>query len=95
MKINIDVNTKEVDTLVNDEDQPIEFEFLINLYTESRTEITSQEEVAVLGGLFWALCTMLPHTIIHLIFKKWNDKIIELKAGLKKGDKVIIKQVEE
>lgn len=92
MKINIQLNSNELDSIVNDTDQPIEYNFLIDLYTESRTEISSKEEVAILSSLFWALCTMLPYTIIHLLFKKWNDLVIELKEGLNKGDNVIIKQ---
>lgn len=95
MKINIELNTKELDCLINDEDSPIEYKFVIDLYTESRTEITSKEEIAVLAGLFWALCTMLPYTIIHLLFKKWNDLVTELKNGLEQGDNVIIKQYED
>jgi hypothetical protein len=95
MKINIELNSNELDSIVNDTDQPIEYNFLIDLYTESRTEISSKEETAILSSLFWALCTMLPYTIIHSLFKKWNDLVIELQEGLHKGDNVIIKQYDD
>lgn len=90
MKIDIELNTKELDCLINDENTPIEYKFNISLYTESRTEISSKEEVAILSGLFWALCTMLPYTIIHLIFKKWNNKVLEIKEGLTEGNNLIL-----
>lgn len=95
MKVNIELNTKELDILTSNKEEPLEYKFTIDLYTESRDSISGTEEVAILSGLFWALCTMLPYTIIHLLFKKWNDLVIELKEGLDKGDQVILKQVEE
>lgn len=90
MKINIEINTKELDTLMSDKEEPIEYNFNIDLFTEARSEITHSEETAIYAGLFWALATMLPYTIIQLIFTKWNNTVKELREGLKEGKQVII-----
>lgn len=95
MDIKIEVNTKELDILSNKSEETITCNFIIDLYTESRTSITPKEETAILSGLLWALCTMLPSTIIQLVFKRWSDLVTELNEGLAKGNKVMLKQIEE
>lgn len=84
MKINISANSKELATLVKNDGDIIKYEFDIDIYTESKKEITTKEETAILASIFWALCTLLPHTIISNVFKKWNSIVKELQKGLSK-----------
>ena len=83
MKIKIDVNSKELATLVGDSRDPIPYDFEIDIYTESQKTISKKQETAIFAGLFWALCTMLPHTIIQQVFLKWNKIVEDLQKGLK------------
>jgi len=82
MKINIILNSKELATLVGDSRDPIPYDFEIDIYTESQKTITPKQETAIFAGLFWALCTMLPHSIIAQIFRKWNTIVEDLQKGL-------------
>lgn len=92
MKINIELNTKELDILLNDKGtQSLEYLFTIDLYTEARKELTTKEETVIYAGLFWALITMLPSSLIHHLFKQWNTLVKELSEGLSKGNSVSIK----
>jgi len=96
MKINISINSKELATLVGDSRDPIKYDFEIDIYTESQKTISKKQETAILGSLFWALCTVLPHTIIAQIFRKWNTIVEDLQKGLQeKATKVTTKVVEE
>jgi hypothetical protein len=82
MKINIVLNSKELATLIGDIKDPISYDFEIDIYTESQKTITKKQETAIFAGLFWALCTMLPHVIIAQVFKKWNAIVKDLQEGL-------------
>jgi hypothetical protein len=95
MKINIELNSKELDILSKDSKDPISYEFLIDVYTESRKELSPQEETMIFTGVFWALCTMLPSTIIHTLFKQWNELVKQLTQGLNEGKTVAIKNLDE
>lgn len=95
MKINIDLNSKELDILTKDSKDPISYEFLIDVYTESRKELSAKEETMIFTGVFWALCTMLPSTIIHALFKQWNELVKELSNGLSTGKTVNIKSLDD
>ena len=49
----------------------------------------------IFTGVFWALCTMLPSTIIHTLFKQWNELVKELSKGLSTGKTVNIKNLDD
>lgn len=83
MKIKIKLNSKELATLTGKTTEPIVYDFEIDIYTEGERNITAQEETSILGGVFWALCTMLPHVIIAQVFRKWNTIVKDLQEGLK------------
>ena len=83
MKIKIEINSKELSTLVGDSREPIAYDFEIDVYTESQKTIGNKQETAIFAGIFWALCTMLPHSIIASIFKKWNMIVEELQQGIR------------
>lgn len=83
MKINIRLNSKELATLVGDSREPIPYDFEIDIYTESAKTISKKQETAIFAGLFWALCTILPHVIIAQVFRKWNTIVEDLQKGLK------------
>lgn len=95
MRINIELNSKELHILREDNKEPISYEFLIDLYTESNKEISAKEETLIFTGVFWALCTMLPSTIINVLFKQWNELVSQLTTGLKEGKTVSIKNLDE
>lgn len=95
MKIKIELNTKELSSLVGDSKEAIPFDFEIDLYTESRKEISKREETSIFTGIFWALCTMLPPAVIQNVFKKWNEIVQELNEGLKEGKQVSIKVLDK
>ena len=96
MKIKIELNSKELATLVGDSRDPIGYDFEIDIYTESQKTISNKQETAILGGLFWALCTMLPHTIIKQVFLKWNGIVEQLQKGLQeKAAKVTTRVVDK
>ena len=83
MKIKVELNSKELSTLIGDTRDPVGYDFEIDIYTESQKTITEKQEAAIFGGIFWALCTMLPHTIIASVFRKWNNIVKDLQSGLK------------
>lgn len=95
MKINIELNSKELHILSEDNKEPISYEFLIDLYTESNKEISAKEETLIFTGVFWALCTMLPSTIVHVLFKQWNELVEQLNKGLQEGKSVSIKNFDK
>lgn len=95
MQIKIDLNSKELSSLVGDNKDPIAYNFDINLYTEARKSISHKEETAVFTGLLWALCTMLPHVVIQSIFRKWNEIVGDLHKGLEEGKKVSVKVIDK
>ena len=91
MKINIDLNTKELSSLVGDTKDPIGYDFEVNLYTESKDRvISSREELSIFSGIFWALCTMLPNSILVSLFKAWNKLAEDIQKGLQDGKKIQI-----
>lgn len=83
MRIKIELNSKELSTLVGDSNEPIGYDFEIDIYTESQKTIGTKQETAIFAGVFWALCTMLPHSIIAKVFKKWNAIVEDLQKGLR------------
>lgn len=83
MKIKIELNSKELSTLVGDSNDPVGYDFEIDIYTESQKTIGPKQETAIFAGIFWALCTMLPHSIIQKVFIKWNEIVEQLQKGIK------------
>lgn len=83
MKIRIELNSRELSTLVGDSSEPIAYDFEIDVYTESKKTIDKKQETAIFAGLFWALCTMLPHVVVGKVFRKWNSIVEELQKGIK------------
>lgn len=95
MKIYIELNTKELDTLVQGNREPIEYSFIVDLYTESNKTISTKEETAIYSGLLWALLSMLPSKIIHTLFKQWNNLVSEIATGLAEGKTLKIKNADK
>lgn len=75
MRVKIELNSKELSALVGDSKDDIEWNWEIDVYTESGS-VSKRGELAVFAGMYWALMSMLPHTIVNNFTEKWN-KIIE------------------
>lgn len=95
MKIHIELNSKEIDILSNNNKEPIQYEFLIDVYTESNKEISAKEETVIYSGLLWALLSMLPSTTIHTLFQRWNDLVNEINNGLSEGKTLKIRNADK
>lgn len=86
MKIKVEVNSKELDVLLKgDSKSKIKFEYEVDLYTEGRAP-NKQEENVILGAIFWALMTLLPHGLVKQYFLHWNKVVEELHSKFKKDD---------
>lgn len=95
MKIHIELNSKELDTLTKDNKEVIEYNFTVDLYTESNKTISTKEETMIYSGLLWALLSMLPSKIIHTLFKQWNNLVSEIATGLAEGKTLKIKNADK
>ena len=87
MKIHISLNSKEAHTLLTkDQDTKIKFEYEIDLITEGRKP-TVEEEYLVLGSVYWALMSLLPHGMVKQYFLHWNEVVKQLHTEMEERAK--------
>lgn len=79
MKVKVELNSKELSALVGDSKDDIKWDWEIDVYTESGS-VSKRGELAVFAGMYWALMTMLPHTIVNNFTHKWNSIIEDFQA---------------
>lgn len=91
MRINIELNSKELMQLSSGTKEEIPYEFTIDLYTEA-AEITTKEETIVLAALCWSLLTMLPTSIINSLFTEWNSLVTEIQKGLQNNKTIQLRK---
>jgi len=84
MRVKIELNSKELSALVGDSKDDIEWDWEINVYTESGS-VSKRGELAVFAGMYWALMTMLPHRIVNNFTLKWNSIIEEFQSKMIKA----------
>lgn len=90
MKIKVSLNSKEAHTLLTkDQDTKIKFEYEIDLVTEGRKP-SLEEEYLVLGSVYWALMSMLPHSMVKQYFLHWNEVVKELHEKFFDASKAVV-----
>ena len=64
----------------------IKFEYEVDLITEGRKP-TVEEEYLVLGSVYWALMSLLPHGMVKQYFLHWNEVVKQLHAEMEEKAK--------
>jgi len=83
MKVNITLNSKELNALVCGSKEDIEYNWEIDVYTESGS-VSKKGELAVFAGVYWALMNMLPWRIVAKFAQRWNEIINDFHSKVRK-----------
>ena len=81
MKVKVELNSRELSALVGDSKEDIEWDWEIDVYTESGS-VNKRSELAIFGGMYWALMSMLPHRIVNQFTLKWNSIIEDFQSKI-------------